>query len=64
MRMYNSFYRKVAFGLSADENIPSDPLEWAQSQFTTVPKFSWKGKAITSFRILFEFFKLYFLQFL
>ena len=44
MRMYNSFYRKVAFGLGVDENIPSDPLEWAQSQFSTIPKFSWQGK--------------------
>ena len=40
--MYNSFYRKVAFGLGVNEILPSDPLKWAQSQFSTVPKFSWK----------------------
>jgi len=41
--MYKSFYRKVGFGFGLDENIPSDPLEWAQAQLSTVPEFSWKG---------------------
>ena len=27
-------FRKVAFGLGPDEQIPSDPLNWAQSQIT------------------------------
>ena len=38
-----SFFRKVAFGLSLNENIPLDPLKWAQDQFNTVPEFIWKG---------------------
>ena len=29
-----NFFRKVAFGLGPDEQIPSDPLNWAQSQIT------------------------------
>ena len=40
-----NFYRKVAFGLGPDEHIPSDPLNWAQSQITDqIPEFAFKGK--------------------
>ena len=36
--MNKSFFRKVAFGLSPDDVIPTDPLTWAQNQFDTVPE--------------------------
>ena len=40
-----NFFRKVAFGLKADENIPSDPLVWATSQITDErPNIAFKGK--------------------
>ena len=39
-----SFFRKVAFGISPHEQVPSDPLNWALSQLDEVPEFSWKGK--------------------
>ena len=40
-----NFFRKVAFGLGPDEQIPSDPLNWAQSQITDqIPEFAFKGK--------------------
>ena len=43
-----NFFRKVAFGLKPDEQIPSDPLTWAKKQVETVPELSWKGKHIYS----------------
>jgi uncharacterized protein (DUF1800 family) len=43
-----NFFRKVAFGLKPDEQIPSDPLTWAQKQIETVPELNWKGKYILS----------------
>ncbi len=44
-----NFFRKIAFGIRADEKIPSDPLTWATSQITDkIPEFSWKGKYILS----------------
>ena len=39
-----NFFRKVAFGLKPDEQIPSDPLTWAQKQVETIPDLNWKGK--------------------
>ena len=44
-----NFFRKIAFGIKADEKIPSDPLTWATSQITDkIPELSWKGKYILS----------------
>ena len=43
-----NFFRKVAFGLKPDEQVPSDPLTWAQKQVEIVPKLNWKGKYILS----------------
>ena len=37
-----NFFRKVAFGLKPDEQIPSDPLTWAQKQVETIPDLNWK----------------------
>ena len=40
-----NFFRKVAFGIGANEQIPTDPLKWAQNQITdTIPEFSYTGK--------------------
>ena len=38
-----SFFRKIAFGLGLDEKIPSDPLNWAQSQFNNIPDIDLMG---------------------
>ena len=43
-----NFFRKVAFGLKPDEQIPSDPLAWAQKQVDTIPELNWKGKNVLS----------------
>ena len=42
--MKKNFFRKVAFGLSPNEKINEDPLNWAKQQFDTVPKFVWEKK--------------------
>ena len=39
-----NFFRKVAFGISPNEEVPSDPLIWAQNQVDEIPNISWKGK--------------------
>ena len=39
-----NFFRKVAFGISPNEEVPSDPLNWALNQVDEIPDFSWKGK--------------------
>ena len=42
-----NFFRKVAFGIGPNEEVPSDPLNWALNQVDEVPEFSWKGKILT-----------------
>ena len=42
-----NFFRKVAFGIGPNEEVPSDPLNWALNQVDKVPEFSWKGKILT-----------------
>ncbi|MDP6784926.1 MAG: DUF1800 family protein, partial [Alphaproteobacteria bacterium] len=42
--MYESFYRKVSFGLGPEDTVPSDPLKWARNQLDEVPPFIWGGK--------------------
>tara|TARA_Y100000590_G_scaffold66607_1_gene72163 strand:+ start:1834 stop:3261 length:1428 start_codon:yes stop_codon:yes gene_type:complete len=42
-----SFFRKVAFGIGSNEEVPSDPLNWALNQIDKLPKLSWKGKIYT-----------------
>ena len=39
-----NYFRKVAFGISPSEKIPTDPLKWALAQLDDLPNLSWKGK--------------------
>ena len=41
--MKNSFFRKIAFGLNLDDDIPDDPLGWAIKQVSNIPDYTWKG---------------------
>jgi len=41
--MYNSFYRKVGFGIGINDKIPADPLKWATDQLDEIPKLLWTG---------------------
>ena len=42
-----NFFRKVSFGISPKEEVPSDPLNWALNQLNDIPKLSWQGKIFT-----------------
>ena len=42
-----NFFRKVAFGIGPNEEVPSDPLNWALNQVDEIPEFSWKGKILS-----------------
>ena len=39
-----NFFRKVAYGIGPNEDVPSDPLNWALDQLNDIPDLSWKGK--------------------
>ena len=41
--MYNSFYRKVGFGIGVNDKIPADPLKWATDQLDEIPELLWTG---------------------
>ena len=41
--MYNSFYRKVGFGIGIDDKVPADPLKWATDQLDEIPELLWTG---------------------
>ena len=42
-----NFFRKVAFGIGPNEDVPSDPLNWALKQVDEVPNLSWTGRLLT-----------------
>ena len=39
-----NFFRKVAFGIAPNEDVPSDPLKWALNQVDEIPKLFWTGR--------------------
>ena len=43
-----NFFRKVAFGIGPNEEVPSDPLAWALNQLDDVPDLTWKGRIPSS----------------
>ena len=43
-----NFFRKVAFGIGPNEEVPSDPLAWALNQLNDVPDLTWKGRIPSS----------------
>jgi len=56
-----NFFRKVAFGIGPNEEIPSDPLTWATSQITDkIPDLSWKGKIYTEGELRKKHLKFFF----
>ena len=46
------FFRKMGFGLGPDEDIPADPVAWAERQVETVPDMSWPGDIPTAKELL------------
>ena len=41
--MYNSFYRKVGFGIGIKDKVPTNPLKWATDQLDEIPELLWTG---------------------
>ena len=41
--MYNSFYRKVGFGIGINDKVPINPLKWATDQLDEIPELLWTG---------------------
>ena len=41
--MYNSFYRKVGFGIGINDKVPTNPLKWATDQLDEIPELLWTG---------------------
>ena len=41
--MYNSFYRKVGFGIGINDKVPANPLKWATDQLDEIPELLWTG---------------------
>ena len=39
-----AFIRRVGFGLQPDEQVPTNPLDWAKDQMNVVPKLIWPGR--------------------
>ena len=39
--MKKNFFRKVAFGIGPDEEIPDNPVSWAQNQVDEIPPLIW-----------------------
>ena len=46
------FIRRVGFGLRPDDQLPSDPLAWANSQFDSVPELIWPGRIYSEAKML------------
>ncbi|MDA9170733.1 DUF1800 domain-containing protein [Alphaproteobacteria bacterium] len=42
--MKNSFFRKIGFGLKANQETPDNPVEWAINQITKKPDYTWQGE--------------------
>lgn len=42
--MNRDFFRKIGFGLRPDEDIPSDPLKWAEAQIEAPAPLTWPGE--------------------
>ena len=41
--MYNSFYRKVGFGIGINDKVPTNPLKRATDQLDEIPELLWTG---------------------
>lgn len=52
MLMKHDFFRKMGFGLGPDDDVPSDPVAWAEAQIETVPDLTWPGEIPTAQQLL------------
>ena len=47
-----NYFRKVAFGLGPNDEVPSDPVAWAQAQVESVPSIDWDGPIFSEKELL------------
>ena len=50
--MKRDFFRKMGFGLGPGDEVPSDPVAWADAQVESVPDLSWPGDIPTAQELL------------
>ena len=47
-----NYFRKVAFGLGPNVQVPEDPIAWAQKQVEVVPDLGWNGALLSENELL------------
>ena len=47
-----NYFRKVAFGLGPRDEVPSEPVAWAQAQVESVPSIDWDGPIFSEKELL------------
>ena len=50
--MKRNFFRKVAFGVGPNQEVPTNPIDWSQAQVENVPKISWRKPLPTESELL------------
>ena len=50
--MKRDFFRKIGFGLAPNDDIPSDPIAWAERQVEMPAKLTWPGKIYSEQELL------------
>ena len=50
--MKRNFFRRVAFGLGPNQEVPIDPIDWSKAQVENVPKIAWRKPLPTESELL------------
>ena len=50
--MKRNFFRKVAFGIGPNQEVPINPIDWSQTQVENVPKIAWRKSLPTESELL------------
>ena len=48
MIMKKDFYRKIGYGLRPDDDVPADPIKWAEAQIEKPAPLTWPGDIPTA----------------
>ena len=52
MIMKKDFYRKIGYGLRPDDDVPADPIKWAEAQIEKPAPLTWPGDIPTAKELL------------
>ena len=50
--MKKDFYRKIGYGLRPDDDVPADPIKWAEAQIEKPAPLTWPGDIPTAKELL------------